>query len=240
MSLPPWDEIREVERLVERVHRATPALPDVAVGFEAEPVHHRVGEQRVIGRLGDTAHEPEEVGGLLLRLALPQVRPAGGPLGRFHHVVDHGLVVDTGAWRLQRPEVGFEVLQELVLVPPSGVLPRLARNSTLAASAYGCIEAYSVLPASSPYRSCSSAASIASGLRAKVSAAVWSHPDSVATVMSSAGPAGADALIVEIVPPPPPPPPLLPDDPAMGENSTPLWFQRHRFWPGTRVDPAGQ
>src|SRR5690606_8988752 len=109
----------------------------------------------------------------------------------------------------------------------------------LAASAYGCMDAYSALPASSPYRSCSSAASIASGFRAKVSAAVGSQPDSVAIVMSSAGPAGAVVLIVETVPPPPPPPPL-PDEPVMGENSTPLWFQRHRFWPGTRVDPAGQ
>src|SRR5690606_34622596 len=35
--------------------------------------------------------------------------------GGIHDVVDHRLVVDTGAWRLQRLEVGFEVLQELVL-----------------------------------------------------------------------------------------------------------------------------
>src|SRR5690606_9953071 len=123
-------------------------------------------------------------------------------------------------------------------VPPSGVLPRWARKRMLAASAYGCMDAYSALPASSPYRSCNSAASIASGFRAKASAAVGSQPDSVAIVMSSAGPAGAVVLIVETVPPPPPP--LLPDEPVMGENSTPLWFQRHMFLPGTRVLPAGQ
>src|SRR5690606_25012608 len=120
-------------------------------------------------------------------------------------------------------------------VPPSGVLPRLARKRMLAASAYGCMDAYSVLPASSPYCSCSSAASIASGFRAKVPAAVGGQPDPGAIVMSSAGPAGAVVLIVETVPPPP-----LPDDPVMGENSTPLWFQRHMFCPGTRVLPAGQ